>query len=537
MIIDLINKERRENAEVYDSKAGRIFSYVLKLIGIALFISVEVFIFISLDKKISKYSPYGTYDFLVLFLFILMFVSIVINVISARKVFFNKGDNNILLTLPIDSSEIVISKAFFILLKLVLTNLMISTPILIAYGSTRGYAPYFYIMAIVLYPLFISLFSIGFVLLLMVPYEIIYKFIKKYDWLQLLTAGLLMIALCFAYQFVLNLFLNSLGGSEIGGTFNMDFIEKLHGSREYLFPVSFLLSATIETKNILSNVLFLLGSTLLSMLLGYYASSLSFAYYAKREVNPDFRASKIKQKNKPLKTTFKALLSKEFNILFKDSSYLFSYTSLLIMQPLLSYIVISSLSSIMYSNLTVFLDYFPELINSINVTLILLFSSVINSSVASSISREGKAIQIIKYIPVDPIKQILAKLTTPIILSSASLLISEIALISGGIISIEAFIISLLIGLFTILVINVLGILIDMKNHSKNRANLSFITSLTSILIPVIFLVFDLLLSYFKMNVATSYLIICGIIILITLPLFIRLKTHLINAFNAMEVD
>src|SRR5574344_88438 len=117
MIIDLINKERRENAEVYDSEAGRIFSYVLKLIGIALFISVEVFIFISLDKKISKYSPYGTYDFLVLFLFIMMLVSVVINVISARKVFFNKGDNNILLTLPIDSSEIVISKAFFILLK------------------------------------------------------------------------------------------------------------------------------------------------------------------------------------------------------------------------------------------------------------------------------------------------------------------------------------------------------------------------------------------------------------------------------------
>ena len=535
MILDLINKERKENASKYDSKTDQILSIIAKVIGVGLFIALEVFVFLSLDKKIEHYSKYGTYDFLILFLFIMMFISIFLNVIKARKVYFKRFDNHILLTLPISSSEIIISKAFYIYLNVVVTNLIISTPLLIAYGCTRQFPPYFYIMTI-LYPFIISFFNVGMVLLLMVPYQFLYKIVKKYDWLQFVVASILMIGLCFIYQYALNLFLNVLSDSEIGGQFSPDFINNLHNARVYLGPVSTLLNALILKENIVSNICIFLGIILLFLVLGYFASSLSYSYFAKEEANFNFAKKKKSEKPYELARGFKGLLKKEKDLLFRDSSYIFSYTSLLIMQPLLSFMVIYSLSSIMYKNLEMFLIYYPNIIEGINITLILLFSSVINSSVSSSISRESKALQIIKYIPVDPFKQILAKLTIPTILSSGSLIITLIALISGGIISPNVFFVSLFIGLLLLVALNIIGIYIDMRDHSNKKSKIGFLNPLISIVVPLIIFGLQLLMSFYHINGSLMYGILIGIVVVVLLPVFIKIKSRLVGAFNKMEV-
>ena len=536
MILELINKERKENANKYDSVRDQVFSYLLKLIGVGLFITLEVFVFLSLDKKIEHYSSFGTYDFLILFLFIMMFVSIFINLVKARKVYFKRFDNHILLTLPISSSEIIISKAFYIYLNIVLTNLIISTPLLIAYGATREFPPYYYIMSI-LYPFIVSFFNVGCVLLLMVPFQFIYKFVKKYDWLQFIVASILMIALCFIYQYALNLFLNVLSDSEIGGQFSPTFINSLHDARIFLGPVSTLLNALVLKENIVSNICIFLGIILLFLVLGYFVSSISYTYFAKEEANFNFAKKKNKQKPYELALGFKGLLKKERTLLFRDSSYIFNYTSLLIMQPLLTFMVISSLSNIMYKNLEMFLTYYPNIIDGLNITLILLFATVINSSVSSSISRENKALQIIKYIPVDPFKQILAKLLIPTILSSGSLIITLIALIAGSVISVTTFFMSLFIGLLLLLALNVIGIYIDMKDHSNKKSKLGFINPLISIVIPLIIFVIQILMSYYHVNGTLMYVILILIVVSLVAPLFIKVKSRLMNAFNRMEVN
>ena len=125
MFLELIFKEFKKERNFKKDKLKSLLYALLKLVLAGLFVALEVFIFLSLDKKIEKYSSYGTYDFLVLFMFILMLVSIVTSTIKARKVLFDKEDNRILMPLPISEHTIIDAKITYVYIKEIFLNLFI----------------------------------------------------------------------------------------------------------------------------------------------------------------------------------------------------------------------------------------------------------------------------------------------------------------------------------------------------------------------------------------------------------------------------
>ncbi len=535
MVLELIRKEFKNEREVnYSSKGVTWLKTIFKLLFIACFIALEVYVFLSIDKKIVQYSSYGTYDFLVLFLFVMCLISIISSIIKARKTLFNQSDVRVLLPLPISENTIVFSKIGYIYIKEVILNLIISTPILITFGATRNYMPYFYIFS-VLYPFIVCLFNIGVALILVVPYEFIYKLIKQSDLVQFILASCLVIGLCFAYQVVLNMFLIALSDSSIGGVFSDEFISNLHNSTKFLQPINACLDPLINDKNKVSNICLFLGLIMVVLAVG---SILSTYFYTKlNKSNIDISIKKNKVKEIKVMPPFKALLTKELSILFKDSTYVFSYTSLLIMAPFLSFVVVSSLNTILYSNLKTFMSLFPELVNGINITLILLFSSVINASNSLSISREGKSIQIVKYIPIDVKKQLCAKLMIPTLLSSLSLLISLLTLIISKNISISCFFSSLVIGLILIIFTNFFGLYLDILDKGNSRNKISYLNSLITLLFPIILLFIHILLGFTSLKSYWYYVIEVSISLLLLIPLIVIVaKKSYEKAFYRMEI-
>ena len=207
------------------------------------------------------------------------------------------------------------------------------------------------------------------------------------------------------------------------------------------------------------------------------------------------------------------------------------------MAPFLSFVVISSLNSIIYQNLRYFSVYFPDLVNGLNICLILLFASVINSGASQSITREGSALQIVKYIPVDPVKQVAAKVITPIILSSISLLITLVVLIASGNIDYKAFLITLFLGLCLLIVTTVNGLYFDMYDRTNSDMKLSFVNTLTSVLFPFVILLTHFGISLTRIDTFYIYVFeaITGLIILI--PTFINPKKRWQKVFRKMEVE
>ena len=535
MVFDLIKKEYISQSESRDlSFAKKILFSVIKLISAGLLVALEVFIFYSLDQKVSANSTSGTFDFLVLFLFITIFIAIIFTSLKARKILFNGLDKSILSPLPIDSGEVLFAKSLYLYIIQFNTNLLISSPILICYFVTRNYMPTFYVFGVV-YSAIISLFGIGISLILSIVFEYCYRLLKLSDIAQFVFASILVVCLCFAYQIVLNLFLDALNTNEGTGMFSEALINLIHGVSAGLFPVYTILDPLIFGENLVGGICITIGMILASIFLGSILSSIAYSHINKD--NSELFLKKKRNKNNLVLSPFKALIKKEFALLFKDSSYTFSYTSLLIMAPFLSFVVISSLNGIIYQNLRYFSVYFPDLVNGLNICLILLFTSVINSSASQSISREGRSLEIVKYIPIDPIKQVIAKVLIPVVLSSVSLLLTLIVLIASGNIDYRAFLITLFAGLVLITVTTVFGLYFDMRDKSSDEFKLSFINNLVSILFPFVILAIHFLVSLLRVDNYLIYVFEAATSLVLLIPLFIRPKKMWLKVFRRMEVE
>ena len=167
----------------------------------------------------------------------------------------------------------------------------------------------------------------------------------------------------------------------------------------------------------------------------------------------------------------------------------------------------------------------------------MLFASVINSGASQSITREGNALQIVKYIPVDPLKQVAAKVVTPIFLSSLSLLITLIVLISTDNIDYKVFLITLFLGLCLLTITTINGLYFDMYDRRSDvEMKLSFINSLVSILFPFVILLIHFGVSLVRIETFYIYIFeaITGIIVL--LPTFVNPKKRWQKVFRKMEV-
>ncbi len=539
MFLELLRKEFIERkSQEKQSVVSTVFSVLLKALFLAGFLALECFIALTLDKKLVKYSSYGSFDFLVLFLFLMMMLSVIFTMVKARGVIFNHKDSSVTMPLPIAPSTQVFAKVVYLYIESVLLSFVTATPLLICYGATRHYIPYYYVFSI-LYPLLISVFSTGLSLLFALVYQQIYKQVRKSDIAQFLLASVLVVALCYLYQFVLNLFLTALNDSSVGGVFSPEFVTFLHKARYYFLPVYHLLDAVIEKANLKSDILITMGASFLSLLAGVSLVSLVFFHEIKNE-NRGGTSKAKKEKKAVLVSPFKALLRKEMALLFKEEANLFSYTSLLILCPFLTFAVISSLNSIIYDNLRFYAAYFPELVSGINLTLILLFSGVINASASLSMTREGKALLIVKYLPISPLKQILAKILLPVSFSFLSLFVTEIVLISTSIITLPVFFSSFFIGFLLILFNNLFGVYSDMhdKEGEERKIRLSVVNEMVPLLLPfVLFALFFVFSVYVKVPSYALYLIATLFSLAVLSPVTFGIKKRYQKAFNKMEVS
>ena len=537
MIIDLVRKEVIENSSLrdYSSYSRKVLMFLLKVIGAGLFVALEVFIYINVDNKVNANATNGSFDFLILFLFLTLLISIIFTALKARKLLFNSFDKQVLSPLPVPKGEVVFSKVLYLYMFETLVNIVISSPILITYFVLNSFLPPFYVFGVV-YGALISLFGIGISLLLSVIFEVCYRFLKLSDIAQFIVASIIVILLCFAYQVVLDLFLDALNANEGTGMFSSSLIEMVSNVSRMLLPVYTIINPTVfgmNDINFASSICISAGMIILSLLIGAIVSSFSYSYQFS---SLEDKFKKKKNKNNLVLSPFKALLKKEFSLLFKDSSYTFSYTALLIMAPFLSFVVISSLNSIIYQNLRYFSVYFPDLVNGVNICLILLFISVINSGASQSISREENALEIVKYLPIDPLKQVAAKIIIPVVMSSMSLLITLIVLVASGNIDYRAFLIILFSGLILIFITTFNGLYFDMRDRGENEFKLSFINNLISVLYP--FIIFAVHFGVSLTRVETFYIYIFEVITsLIILGLcLINPKKRWNKVFREMEV-
>jgi hypothetical protein len=485
-----------------------------------------------LSAKLENYSG-AALKFMVLFLFVLFLVESSIGLETSRKSIFDIIDITVLDGKPVNSKDLVASKLIFIYLHQVSVSIFSSLPILLAFCYVTNLAPINYFI-VLFYPLLIALAEVALIGLLLIPYSYIYEALKNHAIAQIAVATIIVLALCYIYSLVLNIFVKLVQNQNLENLFTVNNLRTISAMVNYFIPVNYLAFSLVRYKG--EDITYFFLMTFFTLILSIVITSLAYGRFAKfRQVkSPKFKGSeKVKLTNQN-----RALLKKEFILLVRDSSKSFSFTSLIILEPFLMYLVISSINLIFSEGAISFtLINFPYLKGLIDLALIMYFVGVINSGGVDFMGQERETMKIVKTIPVSPLKQITAKFLLPFILSILSLTISLIILLSFSIIDVRLALFSLFASVLFILGNDVISLFNQLKHPNVEAdSNVFFLTSLYLIFVPLILFGAGAVVSYYGLTTPIMYLILTALILISVIPFLINYKKRLDRYFISLEV-
>ncbi len=533
MFLNLLIKEFKNGALFTKLKKGNFLSIFLTLIVSLAFIILEVYLFRMLNKKLMAFNN-ASEAFLNIFLFAITIIQILYLTTLVRKTLFSKEDEKILLNKPVNPMLNMLSKIVFIYLRNVLMNFIVAFPILYVYGYDT-YATSRVLFLMFLYPFIISIFETGVSYLLSIPFQFVYNFFKKHFVIQVVISSCISIGLCYGYSFILKAFLTLVRDNNIYAIFSKDVIDHLYDVAEYLFPTHFYIQALHFN---IDGLIFILAISIFIFIVGilvsskvYYLSLTNETYKKKREVKD--REIKIYSQNK-------ALVLKELKLYFEESNSVFSFSSLLLMQPFLTLLVIQAMNTIFKTGtLSYVSSYFKYLLPIIQILFVSLFATFINTASSFVISREKfNGVRICKMIPVSYRKHVLIKMLVPFSLSMVSLLISVIVLMITKQISVGNGFLALIFAIVMIIFLELVSINEDLKapRSGNKESNKSALISLLSILIPVISVSGIFVLSFFKIPLIGSFMIVFLLLVLLLIGYGFYFYKKIAKRFIALEM-
>ena len=250
-----------------------------------------------------------------------------------------------------------------------------------------------------------------------------------------------------------------------------------------------------------------------------------FTFHRVRNISVSEKIKKGRELKAPVSQNL-ALIKKECILLAKKPEYIFSFSGLLIVQPFLTYLIITAMNTIFQTG--TFLYYttlFPGFVPLVDVLLVMMIAIVINSGANSYIAIEERTIKNLKTMPVSYKKQILFKLLIPLVLSVFMLIISlAVICIFSAMSPVPALFAGILTVMFLI-VFDMVSLIEEMQiRHGKPRS--TFISTLVSYALPIAYIAIGILLSYIGTPLVAIFLSGIALLLAVGLPVaFILFKS------------
>ena len=514
------------------NKMSKILGLLFTIAVGVIFIVIEVYLFNAIFKNLKKINQ-ATDAYFTLFLFIISTLLTVFALFTAKKLFFNEEDNPKLQALPVEESKIMFSKLFFMFITMYFMNLVFNMPLFITYGLIYKKMVIFYFTA-VFYPVLLFFFQAGIALILVYPFKLLLDYFKKHIVIQFIAVVIVAFGLTYLYSRALNIFITLVANNNIDSLFTTKSINSITSLSKFMIPVNFLEDLFVN-KN--SGAIF----PSIGISLGFFIVGLVIAiYFYNRFLQNVFSDKKKKAKeDKALKTQSitKALIKKEFVLLFRNSNFIFSFTGLLLVEPFLAYLIIEALNTIFTSGaLAYYLIAVPNIISFLDVMLMMLISAIIFQGANNYISNENKNVRLMKSIPVSYSKQLTIKVSIPLILSISFLIASYLVLAISETIPWITFAYGVgmnIIFLTTLAIVSLFEELNIKRNQNKN----AFLSTVYTYLVPFLYFVVSLLLCYYKVNYNIVFGIGIAVVLLSLLPYVIKFKSRISEKFLSLEVS
>ena len=410
-----------------NSKKKLISKIVLTVLSIAI-VTAVIFVLFTLSKilKIFSLVDMVPISVIVVAFTIMQVLSIITCTYSLMKNLYFAKDNQVLLTLPVTTNQIFISKLIVFFIYEVIKNMYFIFPLFFAYGLVNNISILFYlwlpfcILLISLIPVsigaFLSIFAMGIAI-----------FLKNYNIIRWIVFAFVIAFAIYAVVYVIGLIPENIDIVGSWGTLFWDIQDFLKAFTNYAYPFTMIVYMTVGTYSGLVLNLFSLttlyvllsvvGFVVVMLLLSFLVSRPLFFKMASTPFEYKRKLINKQPKNKLLKV-FYSSIKKENIIIFRTSDEVYNLFSVAVAMPIL----VLLLNTIFASMSTRLLGDFMAV--SFNMLIIILIAMASNNKIASVFSREGSAGYLIKTRPNNYHINLIPKFITYAVVISISIIIS-----------------------------------------------------------------------------------------------------------------
>ena len=449
------------------------------------------------------------------------------NVVTSINILFFSKDVEYILPLPISSKKFLVAKINCLLVSEYIISAIMLLPALIMYGVVLNYGIHYYFVAILVFFIFpiLPVLLVVFVMSIILRFT---KFIKNKDFAQYLSI-IMTIIICFMVLFSDNMnedFDVAKMNNEIQIANNL-----ANSMSNYIITLKPAINTLYNYNNFdgVKNLVILCTETILGYVI---LTNVIQKFYIKIVINAvssGGKVSKIKDTNKVFKQKSIGIsyIKKEILVLCRNAVFLIQCVLPIIIFPM---IILGPLM-ISISNGSEegkeLLKVFASDKNSfwLSIRLILIQTLIAFNFISiTSISKDGKDAYVMKYLPLEPYKQVRYKLLTSVILNMIEIVsVIVFSLFIEKVIGFEYIIMLMIIGTLMNILTNYILVLIDLKKPKidwtneytvvKQNFNMIFNFIVAGIIC------FTLIVSTAITNSIYEYFIILAIIITIIIAL------------------
>ncbi|MFT8350804.1 putative ABC transporter permease subunit [Clostridium saccharoperbutylacetonicum] len=440
---------------------------------------------------------------------------------TIMNVFYFSDDIEVLLPLPIKSSELVIGKFVAVLINMYIYTAMLILP-LVAFGVVSK--------ATIVYYLYVIIVLIITPILPMVLASIICMILMRFTSLSKHKDGFRMFTGC--ATLILIVVFNYLNSGSKGNMTQEQALLKFsegHNSMMDMMTGIFITSKfssygllyNNETRGLIYILLGLILSIIIFIIYSYIGGKLylkgiigiSESYSKKENILENGKVKKFIQINSPLK----ALVIKDIKIMFRTPTYFINCIAMIFYMPAILGVAMLSRSNIseirnMLSQGTSFYGFVI-----VGAFVLASMSVMTGGASATALSREGRDILVSKYIPVSYKTQLYSKIISSVCINGAGSIIVAIALVIIGV-SPLLFILGFLVSVAAILVISLFGIFIDFKSPKLEWENEKAMFKKNYMPLLIMFIIFVISAILVVLNILIqNYMVIFGICMILAL--------------------
>lgn len=447
---------------------------------------------------------------------------------TIMNVFYFSDDIEVLLPMPIKSSELIIGKFLAVLLNMYMYTSILILP-LIAYGIVSK--------ASIIYYLYLVLVLIITPVFPMVLASIICMILMRFTKLSKHKDGFRMFIGCISLIFVIlfNYLNSALNGNMTHGQTLLKFSEGHNSMMDTMTGIfiinkfsSYALLYNNKTSGLLYIILTLVTSMAIFAAYSYIGGKLylkgiigiSESYSTRENILENGKADKIIKINSPLK----ALVVKDIKIMFRTPTYFINCVAMIFYMPAI--LGVSMISNGGLANIKNMLNSTNRLNGFVIVGAFVLAAMSIMTGGAASIalSREGRDIIVSKYIPISYKTHLHSKIISSLCINGMAVVITAIVLILIGINKL-LFILGLLVSIGAILLISLIGLFLDFSfpKLTWETEKAIFQKNYLPVLIMVIVVVISgilVILNFFINNYIVIFLVCMSIVLFGSLILY-----------------